>query len=156
LNDAKRVWPAASGRSPEQLGWPEVEFTYRPGTRHPERATVHLSEPAVGGRRRPFTIDVESLGFVPLNAGCGYGGDPGWAHGQWRGPGWIDRYELDMTDPEVLARAAFTPVDHVGKATLAIGETSAVGYGLFEHASIGRHDPTGFADFASVAPGGPA
>ena len=27
-----------------------------------------------------------------------------------------------------------------------------VGCGLFEHATVGRHDPTGFADFLSVAP----
>ena len=26
------------------------------------------------------------------------------------------------------------------------------GRGLFEHASLGRHDPTGFADWGSVAP----
>ena len=26
------------------------------------------------------------------------------------------------------------------------------GWGLFEHASMGRHDPTGFADWSSVAP----
>ena len=148
LNDAQRVWPASSGRAPEQLGWPEVEFSYRPGSRHPERATIHVSEPAAGGRRRPFTIEVETLGSVPLNSGCGYGADPSWSHGQWRGPGWVDRYELDMTDPEVLARAAFAPVDHVARATIG----DAVGFGLFEHASIGRHDPTGFTDFTSVAP----
>jgi hypothetical protein len=26
------------------------------------------------------------------------------------------------------------------------------GWGLFEHATIGRHDPTGMADWSSVAP----
>ena len=35
LNDATRVWP--DGRV-EQLGWPEVEITYRSATRLPERA----------------------------------------------------------------------------------------------------------------------
>jgi hypothetical protein len=28
----------------------------------------------------------------------------------------------------------------------------ATGWGLFEHASLGRHDPSGFADWSSVAP----
>ena len=30
--------------------------------------------------------------------------------------------------------------------------TGRLGRGLFEHASMGRHDPTGFADWSSVAP----
>jgi hypothetical protein len=38
--------------------------------------------------------------------------------------------------------------DHVARASL----DGAEGWGLFEHGSIGRHDPTGFADFTSVAP----
>src|SRR6202035_3117187 len=25
LNDARRIWPAASGRAPEQLGWLEID-----------------------------------------------------------------------------------------------------------------------------------
>ena len=41
LNDAKRVW--ADGRI-EQLGWPEYDITYRSGTRHPEHATLHLTD----------------------------------------------------------------------------------------------------------------
>jgi hypothetical protein len=28
----------------------------------------------------------------------------------------------------------------------------AEGWGLFEHASLGRHDPSGFADWGSLAP----
>ena len=35
LNEAVRVFPASSRRPPEQLGWPEVEVRYRPGTRTP-------------------------------------------------------------------------------------------------------------------------
>ena len=45
LNEAVRVFPAASGRPPEQLGWPEVEVRYRPGTRHPESAVLHMRTP---------------------------------------------------------------------------------------------------------------
>ena len=42
LNEAVRVFPAGRGRPPEQLGWPEVEVRYRPGTRHPESAVLHM------------------------------------------------------------------------------------------------------------------
>jgi hypothetical protein len=86
LNEATRVWPAASGRPPEQLGWPGFEIRYRPGTRHPESAVIHLTEPAAGR----LTVEIETLGFVALNCGAGYGGDPDWGHGQWRGRGWVE------------------------------------------------------------------
>jgi hypothetical protein len=145
LNDAVRVWPAATGRPPEQLGWPEVDITYRPGTRHPERATIHL----VDRSRRPLELEVETLGFVALNAGPGYGGDPDWTHGQWLGRDVVQAQVIAMDDPAVMGRVPFSVVDHIGKATLDGQE----GWGLFEHGTIGRHDPSGFADLGSVAPG---
>ncbi len=80
LNDATRVWP--NGRV-EQLGWPEVEITYRSATRLPERAAIRLTER--GGK--PLDLEVSSLGYVALHVGAGYGGDPDWGHGQWRGRG---------------------------------------------------------------------
>ncbi len=45
LNEAVRVFPKSSGRGVEQLGWPEVEIRYLPGTRHPESAVLHLRRP---------------------------------------------------------------------------------------------------------------
>jgi len=140
LNDATRVW--ADGRI-EQLGWPRVDIRYRSGTRHPETATLHLTQPD----GKPLTIDVETLGNVPLHLTSGYN-DPSWNHGQWMGRGWIERAEADLKDPEVLPRIPFGVNDHVARATC----DGAEGWGMFEHCSIGRHDPTGFADLTSVAP----
>ena len=65
MNEAVRVWPAESGRPPEQLGWPELDIRYRKGTRMPEGAVLHLTD----RQRRPITVDVESLGFVALEFG---------------------------------------------------------------------------------------
>ena len=50
--------------------------------------------------------------------------------------------------------APFGVIDHVGSARIvgADGTTVAEGWGLFEHATFGRHDPTGFADWSSLAP----
>ena len=141
LNDATRVWP--DGRV-EQLGWPEVEIVYAPGTRIPERATLQLTER--GGK--PLTLEVASLGYIALHVGAGYGGDPDWSHGQWRGAGWVDSARYDLTDPAVVARIPFGVIDHVGQATL----DGAEGWGLFEHGTLGRHDPSGFASWDSVAP----
>jgi hypothetical protein len=39
-------------------------------------------------------------------------------------------------------------VDHVARATVG----DHVGHGLFEHGTIGRHEPSGFTDLGSVAP----
>jgi len=139
LNGATRVW--ADGRS-EQLGWPRVQIDYRPGTRHPEQARIHLTEPDGS----PLTIEVEPSVFVPLHIGCGYGGDSDWLHGQWKGEGWADSAVYDLTDPAVAARIPWGVVDHVARATCG----DAIGWGLFEHGSIGRHDPSGFTDFTST------
>ena len=39
-------------------------------------------------------------------------------------------------------------IDHVGRATC----DGAEGWGLFEHGTMGRHDPSGFGGWDSVAP----
>lgn len=144
LNDATRVW--ADGRV-EQLGWVEVDITYEPGTRHPVSARLGLK--ARGGPG--FAIEVETLGFVALNVGAGYGGDPDWTHGQWRGAGWVDRAVYDLTDPSVAGRVPFSVVDHVARARY-VDSLGGEGYGLFEHGTFGRHDPSGFVDWGSLAP----
>ena len=144
MNEATRVWPAASGRPPEQLGWPEIDIHYKSGTRIPDGATMYLQ--ARG--RKEIVVEVESLGYVALNCGPGYGGDPDWSHGEWRGRGFVEGQTYDMNDPALLGRAPFGVIDHVGRATC----DGATGWGLFEHACFGRHDPSGFTDFMSVAP----
>jgi hypothetical protein len=144
LNEAVRVWPRGTGRPPEQLGWPEVEVRYRPGTRHPEGAVLHLR--ARGGK--PLTVEIDTLGYVALNCGPGYGGDPDWSHGQWRGRGWTEDVTVDMRDPAVAGRVPFGVVDHVARAVC----DGAEGWGMFEHGTFGRHEPSGFSDWSSVAP----
>ena len=94
----------AAGREPtgpklEQLGWPEIDIIYRPGTRIPERATLHLRTVD----RRSLQIDLESLSAIPLHFGCGYGNDPEWNHGRWMGESWRRVISFDYLDPEVQA-----------------------------------------------------
>jgi hypothetical protein len=139
-NDAVRVW--ADGRI-EQLGWPEVDIRYRPGTRQPETATLHMRS-----GRRPVVVDVETLTDVALHVGGGYGADPDGRHGEWHGPGWIHGQTYDLTDPEVAARIPLGVIDHACRATC----DSVEGWGVFEHGSVGRHDPSGFGNLAAVAP----
>ncbi|HXW33693.1 MAG TPA: hypothetical protein VEJ87_03875, partial [Acidimicrobiales bacterium] len=144
LSEAIRVWPDQTGRAAEQLGWPEFDIRYRPGTRHPESAVIRMTER--GGK--PLVLEIETLGFVALNCGPGYGGDPDWGHGQWRGRGWTESVTVDLEDPQVKSRIPFGVVDHVARATCGEHE----GWGMFEHGTFGMHEPSGFSDWGSVAP----
>jgi hypothetical protein len=140
LNDASRVW--RDGRV-EQLGWPRIDIHYRSGTRDPAGATLHLTD-ADG---KALDIEVETLGSVALHLGAGYSGEADWNHGRWMGRAWSDAKTYDLTDPEIKARAPIGVIDHVARASCNGSE----GWGLFEHASFGRHDPSGFADWGAVA-----
>ena len=144
LNDALRVWPEGDPRGVETLGYPRYEVHYRSGTRIPTGATVTATNPDGS----PLVVELESLGYVALSAGCGYGADPQWTHGRWKGRDWIEGAVYDLNDPANAMATQFGMLDHVARATV----DGQVGYGLLEHASIGRHVPSGFADMSSVAP----
>ncbi|MEU5209884.1 hypothetical protein [Streptomyces sp. NPDC020742] len=153
LNEALLV---RNGRRDVQLGWPHADIDYRPGTRHPERAVLHLTGPD----RKPLDLTAEILTSSPLAVGAGYPpprsqagpahGDPhadDWQHGTWRGRGWTDRRAYDLSDPAAHPHAAYGVTDHAARFTLE-GRT---GYGIFEHGSFGRHDPSGFTGYGDVA-----
>ncbi len=140
LNDCTRIWK--DGRV-EQLGWPHVQVRYAPGTRTPTGASIDCTTPD----RKAVRLEVESLLAVPLHVGAGYGGDPDWSHGMWKGPGFAERATYDLTDPGIAGRFMFGVVDHVARVTC----DGVEGWGLFEHAAMGRHDPSGFPDWFAVA-----
>ncbi|MEY2233358.1 MULTISPECIES: hypothetical protein [Streptomyces] len=144
LNEAVQVFPEGSGRHDVQLGRPHTEIRYRPGSRHPERAVVHLTDPS----RKPLELGVEILNSSPLAVGAGYPPAGDWQHGTWQGRGWSDRRVYDLSDPAAHPMAAFGVTDHSARFTL----DGQIGHGIFEHGSFGRHDPSGFADYSSVAP----
>ena len=146
LNDCTRVW--RDGRV-EQLGWPRVNIHYRSGTRIPTGATIEAT--TMDGTS--LHLDVESKLPVPINVGGGYGGDPDWLHGMWKGDKFVERINYDMNDPAVVGRSGFSVIDHVGRAVCRDGDAEPTeGWGLFEHGILGRHEPSGFADWVSVAP----
>lgn len=146
LNDCSRVWK--DGRV-EQLGWPRFDIHFRSGTREVTGATIA----ATVADGAPITIEVDSLLAAPLHVGGGYGGDPDWQHGMWRGEGFTERVSYDMTDPAVAGRIAFGATDHVARARCREPDgTTREGWGMFEHFCLGRHDPTGFTDWLDVAP----
>ncbi|MGW5119981.1 hypothetical protein ACWEQ8_31750 [Streptomyces noursei] len=141
LNEALLVRDGVPDR---QLGWPHADISYRPGTRHPERAVLHLTDAG----RKPLELTAEVLTSSPLALGAGYPPADDWQHGTWQGRGWTDRRVYDLSDPTAHPRAAYGVTDHAARFTLD-GRT---GYGIFEHGSFGRHDPSGFTGYDSVAP----
>ncbi len=146
LNDCTRIWK--DGRV-EQLGWPRVKIHYTSGTRIPTGATID----ATAGTGAMLRFQVESKLPVPIHVGGGYGGDSDWIHGMWKGEKFTERLTYDMTDPAIVGRAGFGVIDHVGRAVCTEGGGTPVeGWGLFEHGALGRHDPSGFADWLTVAP----
>ncbi|MCV7135394.1 hypothetical protein H7J06_20680 [Mycobacterium hodleri] len=147
LYDCTRRW--ADGRV-EQLDGVRATVHYVPGTRIP--SGVHVEMTTRSGDR--LQLDVESKLFAPIAFGSGYGGDSSWAHGTWMGGRCAERVSYDLTDPEVMARAPFSLIDHVGAAvcTEADGSTRD-GVGLFEHAVIGPHHPSGLHDWTDVVAG---
>ncbi|WP_432167182.1 hypothetical protein [Streptomyces sp. bgisy031] len=142
LNDATVV---RDGHPDLQLGWPQADITYRTGTRHPESAVVHLIDPL---SRKPLELGVEILASSPLAVGAGYPPADDWQHGTWRGHDWTDRRSYDLSDPAAHPLAAYGVIDHAARFTL----DGQVGHGIFEHGSFGRHDPSGFTGYDSVAP----
>ncbi|MCX5435993.1 hypothetical protein [Streptomyces sp. NBC_00063] len=142
LNDATLV---RDGHPDLQLGWPQADITYRTGTRHPESAVVHLTDPL---SRKPVELGVEILASSPLAVGAGYPPADDWQHGTWRGRDWTDRRSYDLSDPAAHPLAAYGVIDHAARFTL----DGQVGHGIFEHGSFGRHDPSGFTGYDSVAP----
>lgn len=146
LNDCHRVWK--DGRV-EQLGWPHVKVHYPSGTRVPSGATITCTTPD----GTPLVLEVESKLPVPLHVGGGYGGDSDWTHGMWKGPDFSERVTYDLTAPDVAGKVMFGVIDHVGRAVCREGSREPVeGWGLFEHGALGRHDPSGFADWFTLAP----
>jgi hypothetical protein len=142
LNDATLV---RDGERDLQLGWPQADITYRSGTRHPTSAVIHLTHPL---DRKPMELGVEVLTSSPLAVGAGYPPADDWQHGTWRGHGWTDHGVHDLSDPTAHPLAAYGVIDHAARFTL----NGQVGHGIFEHGSFGRHDPSGFTGFDSVAP----
>lgn len=150
INDAVRIWPEATGRPVEQLGWPDVDISYRSGSRYPTRATFALR----GRDGRPLTLDVEPLGPMPLVLGCGYAfGRDEWSHGKWMGENWLETVRYDLDDPATAQKAAWSMIDHAARATLRDADgREHTGYGIFEHGVFGIHEPSGLSSMTDVAP----
>jgi hypothetical protein len=132
VEEALRVWPESSGRPAEHLGRPEARLEYVPGTRTVRAATLAFAPPA----GRPFEVGVEPV--LPLHLSpAGYGGDPTWRHGAYKGPLVTEGLTLDPSREEDRRRM-FGLVDNLARFECE----GSVGWGLFEVLVFGPHEPS--------------
>ncbi len=132
LEEAVRVWNDPA-REPEWLGRPEHEHNVtipQPYTTFMDGSTLHFPE-APGGA---FSVKVEPLTHVWVMVGTGYGLEPDWKHGMYKGPLVVEHFSLDM---EKDKDRMFGLCDNAARFTTSTGD---VGYGLFEYGFFGQFD----------------
>ncbi|MBA0126974.1 hypothetical protein H0B56_15600 [Haloechinothrix sp. YIM 98757] len=139
LEEAVRVWPEASGREVEYLGRPEITIDFVPGTREVGAATLGFADGT--------SVTVETQVPLALGAGGGYGTDD-WRHGMYLGEqAVVQGGTYDVSDAP--KRAAYWSVtDNLVRARCG----NHAGWGMFEFACFGPHEPSGFTGWDDVAP----
>jgi len=137
LEEAVRVWPEETSREPEPLGSPGVTLRFTPGSREVASAVLDFA----GGVK----VEVETVLPVAIGAGGGYGTDD-WRHGMYLGPLAVQGRRYDVGDAAKRA-AYFCPIDNLATARCE-GQR---GWGLFEFACFGPHEPSGFTGWDDVA-----
>ncbi len=104
------------------------------GTRHPTHASIDLTN----RDGKTSTLEIEPIIGIPLNVGCGYGADPDWTHGVWKGDG-LGR-GLGRTTT-TTPRSAAAPRSRCGTTSPRATFDGQEGYGIFEHGCIGPTPP---------------
>jgi hypothetical protein len=136
LEQAVRIWPAATAREPEPLGQIAHELEFLPGSRRVAAARLRF-RPLDGSE---IVVDVQPLATSFLSLGTGYGTEPDWRHGMHQGPLAVQHRSFDLSDPDVVT-GGYGLMDDLGRFEL----DGAVGHGLFENAVLGPNDRYGFS-----------
>jgi hypothetical protein len=134
LEQAVRIWPEASGRPVDDLGYVDHELHFVPGSRRIEHATLTF-RPRAGS---PLVVEVQPYAASYLSLGTGYGNEPDWRHGVYQGPLVVEHKEYDLSDPEIALRT-YGLTDNLARYRL----DTEVGHGLFENAVLGPNDRYG-------------
>ncbi|MGW4486738.1 hypothetical protein ACWEOE_23190 [Amycolatopsis sp. NPDC004368] len=114
---------------------------YRPGTRWPSSATP-ASAPR-GGVTREISVEPR----VPfLMKGLGYS-HPDHAFGAWHGGLVVSEETFDLASLDPTDRTTL----HTQLLSTVRTSDGRTGVGLFEHAAVGRHDPSGLPDGTAAA-----
>ena len=134
MQGAHRVFPVGSGRPPEWLGRPEHELRFEPGTRRVTGATLSYFGPR---GVKTAEVEVATLLAFPLLLGTGYGLEPDWKHGSYRGDLVVQGQTIDPVDSSYMDWGL---TEYAARFT----SDGQVGYGMFECAVMGPHRQYGF------------
>jgi hypothetical protein len=130
-------YPCGSGKPELRLVGIDHEFEFYPGLRQPKFARVLLR--GADGSEREVLIRAQVPYYLGPN---GYYYFRDFVCGQWKGPSYVDGFQLDLKDPEIC------------KATHLLNEQSAevrcgkdIGYGTIEMLCYGKHAKYRFEDW---------
>ena len=132
LEEAVKVWNDPA-REPEWLGRPEHDHNVvvpKPYTTFIDRSVIRFPD-APGG---PLEVNVTPLTHVWVMVGTGYGLEPDWKHGMYKGKMVEESFTLDMNNDK---DRMFGLNDNAARFELSNGD---VGYGLFEYGFFGQFD----------------
>lgn len=127
------VLPVKSDEPVRKTSTLDCDITYRPGTRWVQDATLRLGPR--GAVERAIRIEPRVL-F--LQKGLGYS-HPDHRFGAWHGGTVVARETWRESDLDPSDRANL----HQQMLSVLHRDDGAVGVGLFEHAAVGRHAPSG-------------
>lgn len=125
MEAAKRIWPKGDPRGVEDLGRPEHELDFLPGTTSLRAGTVRF--PHAPGGEISFQFTVREV--IHNVVGTGYAGEDGWRHGKYQGELVVDGVHYDFRTEEGRAMRRGL-VDTVCDITRNDG---SAGWGIFEY-----------------------
>ena len=123
LEQGERVW--LDGRV-EHLGPLEHEHSLEAGTRMLTGSVIHFPEAGIEIKATPLLASF-------ISVGTGYGLDADWRHGMYQGPELVVQGKVLQVN-EIWQLAQYAVVDQLARFEYQ----GNVGYGLYEHAFMGR------------------
>ncbi|MDM7999513.1 MAG: hypothetical protein QUS33_05825 [Dehalococcoidia bacterium] len=115
----------------------EHDFQFLSHVRVAKSGTVTVK--AADGTKKKLSLQRKTT-FYPGFAGYDYYRD--YCSGMWKGPSYIDGFEVDITDPEELKKASFLT------ETLCEYKCGKdVGYGLLEMVNVGKYPRYGYKGY---------
>ena len=126
--------------SPVERGQGSIDIEFKSGTRHAERADLHM---AVASAQR--TIRLTPVFNFVMN-GIGYT-HPTWGHGMYVGEDvrTYDSWKIDEVDEQALGN------QHIQALVRAERDDGVEGLGILEQLIFGPHRPSGFAEWFDFA-----
>jgi hypothetical protein len=133
------TYPLGSKKQNEELKLVSLDhdFQFRTDVRVAKSGTVTVK--AADGTKRKISLERKTT-FYPGFAGYDYYRD--YCSGMWKGPSYIDGFQVDISDPEELKKASF-----LTETLCEFKCGKDVGYGLLEMVNVGKYPKYGYQSY---------